>query len=276
MTELRGAKVLLTGASRGLGRALAQALGREGAHLALVARDAGGLEVVAREVEAAGGSAVVIPADLADADAAVALGPRAEEALGGVDVVIHNAGIEPFVDFEALDVATIDASLAVNLRAPLVITRALVPGMLARGRGHVVFLGSTSGLLYAPHAAVYGATKAALASVAWSLAVELRGRGVASTVVQPGFVVGTGMFEDRRGDLVPPALTGSTTTDAVVRAVLDALRHERTSVIVNSAPMGLATALGRLMPRLAVALGERAVRPFMERLARQGPQGSKR
>lgn len=280
MTVLRGAGVVLTGASRGLGRELALRLADEGARLVLVARDAAGLERVAEAVVAAGGLAEVLSADLADPAALPGLAARAEVMLGGVDVVVHNAGIEPFAPFTELDVDTIDRALAVNLRAPIVLTRLLTPGMVARGRGHVVLIGSTSGLLLAPYAAVYGATKAAVASFAMSLASELGPAGVRASVVQPGFVVGTGMFEDRRGpdQLVPPAFTGSTTADAVADAVIDAILHDRPSVVVNSVPIGAAAALGRVMPRVALWVGARAVRPFMERLARtsHADQGSKR
>lgn len=283
MTVIAGSNVLLTGASRGLGRALALRLGREGAFVGLVARDEVGLREVAAQIEGAGGKAAVLPADLGDASGIAELMERVEATLGRVHVVIHNAGIEPFVRFEDLDDGAIDRVLAVNLRAPIALTRALVPSMLAAGGGHVVFIGSTSGLFTAPFAALYGATKAAIESLALSLESELGSRGVHASVVLPGFVVGTGMFEDARSgtSLVPPLLTGSTSAEAVVSAVMGAIQHERPRVVVNSVPLGLLTAVAKLAPRLGMSLTSSSVRPFMERLSAAAAraatdQGSKR
>ncbi len=267
MSQLIGARVLLTGASRGLGRALAVRLGELGCRVVLVARDVPGLEDAAQAMRAAGGEAIVLPCDLADAAGWEPLARAAEAAFDGLDVVIHNAGVEPFAPFDQAEVERLDLALQVNLRAPIVLTRHLVGAMKARGAGHFVFLGSTSGLFLAPYAAVYGATKAAIANFSLSLASELGPAGLRFSVVQPGFIVGTGMFEDRRGPLDPPAFTGSTTAEAVVDAVVDAILHDRPSVVVNSVPMGLSTAIGRLFPRLGLWLSHRAVRPFMARLA---------
>lgn len=280
MTQIRGARVLVTGASRGIGEVLVRRLVQEGAHVGLVARGAAALEALALELGTPGQPVVALPADLSDADAVDGLIPRAVQALGGIDILIHNAGIEPYGAFELAERDVVDKVLAVNLRAPIQLTRAALPGMLAQGHGHILFTGSTSGLFAAPFATTYGATKAAIGGLSRSLAVELADRGIRSTVIQPGFVEGTGMFEDwRQGAAVrPPWFVGSTTADRVVEAMVQALRHDTPEVTVNSMPMAPAIALTRLLPALGVRVMRAAFLPFMARLAHDPTvdQGSKR
>lgn len=269
MDSLRDRVVLLTGASRGMGRVFATAFARAGADLVLVARDPQGLEACAAEVRALGRTAWVVPADLGDTAALAGLGERVLAASGRVDVIVHNAGIEPFVRFEEIDPASLEQVVAVNFTAPALLTRALVPQMQARGSGHVVFLGSTSSLFAAPYAALYGATKSAVSGLSRSLSAEYAGRGVGFSVVQPGFVVGTGMFADvvSGKGLTPPAMLGSTTAEAVTAATLDAILNDRPDVIVNSAPVGPGAAFARLAPGVGMSFMRRAVAPFMRQLA---------
>ena len=239
MTTLNDRTVLLTGASRGLGALLARRLVDAGARVALVARSAGPLESLAEALSARGGRAVAIPADLSDPGAVDGLLGRVEAAVGPVDVLVNNAGVEPFTAFERGSAEGIRMAVEVNVTAAMVLTRAVVPGMLDRGRGHLVFISSTSGLFGVPHMATYAATKAALRVFSHSLRIELRDRGVSSTAILPGFVEGTGMFEDQRGDrgLTPPWLVGSTGAERVASATLDAIRRDRAEVIVNSRPL---------------------------------------
>jgi short-subunit dehydrogenase len=269
MDTIRDRVVLLTGASRGMGRVFALAFARAGADLVLVARDAAGLEACAAEVRALGRVAHVLPADLGDTASLGALAARAIEVAGRVDVVVHNAGIEPFIRFEEIEPASLEQVIAVNFTAPAVLTRALVPHMLTRGSGHVVFLGSTSSLFAAPYAALYGATKSAVSGLSRSLSAEYAGRGVGFSVIQPGFVVGTGMFADvvEGKGLTPPATIGSTTAEAVVAATLDAILRDRADVIVNSVPVGGGAGLARMLPSVGMAFMRSAVAPFMAKLA---------
>jgi short-subunit dehydrogenase len=185
-------------------------------------------------------------------------------------VLIHNAGVEPFHAFETQDPDAIRKAIDINLTAAIVLTSATVPGMLARGRGHLVFLASTAGGYGTPYGAVYSATKAALWAFATSLRLEYAGRGITSTVIAPGFVKGAGMFEaqlgERRRD--PPWLVGSTTVDAVIAAILDAIARDRPDVVVNSAPMRPVFALGRLLPALVDPLMGRLLSGYMRWLAR--------
>lgn len=259
---------IVTGASRGLGEALALRVAAPGVTLVLIARGVEALDDVAARVRAQGATAHVVPCDLGDAAALAALPDRIRQVVDRVDVLVHNAGIEPFGAFETFSAEATRATIAVNLTAPVELTRALLDDLVA-AKGQVVFLGSTSGLFSSPFAATYGATKAGIAVLARSLDVELGDRDVVVTVVQPGFVDDVGMFHDARGQrpLTPPVWLGSTTSARVVEAVVDAVAHRRRDVVVNSAPLRLGTALGLVVPRLGFAFMRRLVRPFMARLA---------
>lgn len=270
MTDVAGRHVLLTGASRGLGAALARQLAARGARLTLVARDVTGLEEVAAAARAAGGHAQTLACDLGRLDAIGALLARAEAGFGPVDVLINNAGVEPFHAFETQDPEAVRKVVDINLTAAILLTSAVAPGMLARGSGHLVFLASTAGGYGTPYGAVYSATKAALWAFATSLRLEFAGRGVTATAIAPGFVRGAGMFEaqlgERRRD--PPWLVGSTTADAVVDATLDAIARDRADVVINSAPMRPVFALGRLFPALIDPIMGRLLSGYMRWLAR--------
>lgn len=190
MTSLHGAHVLVTGASSGIGAALATALAAEGARLTLTGRDETRLAGVC---ECTGGTPLLV--DLAD--------PAARDELAGrfratpPDVVVHNAGVGLAGPLGGQSGQDVDRLLEVNLRAPVQLTRAWLPGMVARGSGHLVFVASIAGALGVAGEAVYAASKGGLLAFARSLRDELAGTGVRVTSVLPG-VVATPFFE-RRG-----------------------------------------------------------------------------
>jgi len=270
MTILKDSNVLVTGASRGLGAILARHLVDAGARVALVARSEAPLQALAAELGERGGLAVAVPADLSEPDALDGLLPRVEQALGPVDILVNNAGVEPFTAFEEGAADDIRTAMDVNVTAAMVLSRAVVPGMLDRGRGHLVFVSSTSGLFGVPYMATYAATKAALQVFSQSLRMELGERGVTSTAILPGFVEGTGMFEDQRGgrSLKPPRLAGSTTAEAVATATLDAIRRDRPEAIVNSMPGRPLGVLGAAAPRLTGRIIQGVVGSFLSTLSR--------
>lgn len=179
--------VLVTGASRGIGRALARRLAVDSRILAL-ARDAERLEDLAREIREAGGSCQPLVVDLRDPEAIA-------RALAGseVDVLINNAGVmikKPFVELEPDEWQRM---IDVNLSALYHVTRAVLPGMMARGHGHVVNIASITGRTAYPGGAAYSATKHAVLGLSESLMLEVRDRGVRVSVVLPGSVA-TGMI----------------------------------------------------------------------------------
>lgn len=199
--NLNGAHVVVTGASRGIGADLARRFATRGARLSLVARSREPLETLATDV---GGQA--FPADLADADVVAGLIAEIEAAAGPVDVLVNNAGMGTTEHLTATAVADIQATVRVNLEAPIVLTRQVLPGMLDRGRGHVVVLSSLAGTAGFPGFAVYGATKAGLTSFVASLRLDLAGSPVGTTLVAPG-PVATDMWDQvEASDHMAPAL----------------------------------------------------------------------
>src|SRR4051812_24191526 len=186
-----GRRALVTGASRGLGRAIARELHRRGAHVVVTARDADALDALVAEL---GARVEALPADLSERGEVETL----LASCGTVDVLVANAALPGsglLLDFAPEDV---DRVVEVNLRAPLRLARALVPGMLERGAGHLVFVGSLSGKVASPRASLYCASKFGLRGFALALREELRGSGVGVTSLAPGFIAGEGMWADAR------------------------------------------------------------------------------
>jgi short-subunit dehydrogenase len=238
---------LLTGASRGIGSHVARALAREGVDLVLVARSLPALEPVTAEVRALGVRAVPLAADVGVAGSCATLLARAEAALGPVDLLVNNAGLETEGAFLSLGPEAILETVAVNLVGPLLLARQALPGMLARRRGHVVNLASLGGKKGAAYDAVYCATKAALIEWTGAMRLELHGTGVSLSAICPGYVTGEGMFA--KFGVPPPRTVGSCTPEEVAAAVVDAVQRDRPEVIVNSIPMRPLLALNTLSPR---------------------------
>ncbi|MEC8999791.1 MAG: SDR family NAD(P)-dependent oxidoreductase [Actinomycetota bacterium] len=179
--ELSGARVLVTGGSKGIGASLARAYAAVGAKVVVAARESVELDAVAAEVD---GAAVV--ADLTDAATVDALIPSVEADHGPIDVLVNNAGVETTDMAAVIDPSCIRAATRLNLEAPMVLVRHALPGMLARGRGHLVFLSSIAGTAGFPTMSTYCATKAGVSNYVRSLAMELKGVPVGTTTVAPG------------------------------------------------------------------------------------------
>ncbi|MGE3966762.1 MAG: SDR family NAD(P)-dependent oxidoreductase [Dongiaceae bacterium] len=179
---------VITGASTGIGRGLAIELARRGEFVALLARRQNLLEEVAASICAAGGRAIVRPCDVTDRAQVLAAFEELERKRGPIERVIANAGGGYKVPSERLSGADVEAMLAVNLVGAVHCVEAALPGMLARGRGHLVFMGSLAGEVGLPQAAAYSAAKAAVARLGEGLRVDLQPRGIDVTVLMPGFV----------------------------------------------------------------------------------------
>ena len=187
--DWRGRTVLLTGASRGLGEALAVELGRAGARLALVAREEQALTRVVRAVREAGGEAHPVPGDVSSADAAARIAGVATALLGSIEVVIHNAsslGPVPLRPLAETSDAAFEEALATNLVGPFRLSRALVGPMALRGGGLVVQVSSDAATTPYPGWGAYGASKAALEHLGRIWDAELAASGVRFVNVDPG------------------------------------------------------------------------------------------
>jgi short-subunit dehydrogenase len=244
--DLNGRRVLLTGATGGLGHAIARALAARGASLVLTGRRTDVLEPLAAET---GGRAV--GADLADPGA---LGPLLEEA-GEVDVLVANAAVPGSGPVLEYTVEQLDRALTVNLRAPMVLARLLADPMVARRSGHLLFVSSLSGKSSSAGSGVYSATKFGLRGFAIGLRGDLQGTGVGVTVVNPGFISDAGMFADAQVEL--PRFVGTRTPQDVGAAVVRGI--ERDVAEIDVAPLGLrlGATLGGLVPGPALAIQRR-------------------
>ncbi|MFI6392825.1 SDR family NAD(P)-dependent oxidoreductase [Nonomuraea sp. NPDC050547] len=185
--DLTGKKALVTGASRGIGRAIALAYARAGADVALVSRSAESLGEVAKEISELGRSAFAVPADLTDREAAAAAVRTSIEALGHVDIVVNNAGGSNFlVEFKDLRLSGWDKLMRLNLDSAVSVCHAIAPHLLERGSGSVINVGSAAAR-GAPFLAPYAAAKAGLVALTKSLAIEWARAGVRVNALCPGW-----------------------------------------------------------------------------------------
>ncbi len=184
--DLHDRSILLTGAGSGIGRALALQLAEHAPRLTLIGRRADPLEGVAAQVRERGGQALVLPSDLTAPGAAAAVVAGAQERFGDIDVLVNNAGNVRAGRLEAIDEAEVVAQVALNLTAPILLTRAALPALRASGDGLVVNISSGIALIGMPFYATYAATKAAIAHFGEALRRELHGEGVHVLNVYPG------------------------------------------------------------------------------------------
>ncbi len=201
-TDLTGRVALLTGASGGIGRALATHLAQAGVHVGLAyGSDTGGAAEAAETAAGAGVRAVSVNADLTDPDAPGHLVRQVESALGPVDILINNAGLSVERPWQELGLDDWDRTLAVNLRAPFLLAQAVLPGMTERGFGRVVFMSSVAGLtggVIGPH---YAASKSGLHGLVHFYATRVAGHGVTVNAVAPARIAGTGMVPGDPADM---------------------------------------------------------------------------
>jgi short-subunit dehydrogenase len=238
--NLAGRTVLLTGATGGLGHAIARRLNREGARLVLTGRRA---EVLAPLAAETGARSVAV--DLTDAAAVERL--AADHA--DVDVLVANAGLPGSGHILSFSVEEIDRALAVNLRAPMVLARLIGERMVERGSGHIVLVSSLSGKAATPRTSVYSATKFGLRGFAIALRQDLRPAGVGVSAVFPGFVRDAGMYAES-GAKLPPGV-GTSAPEDVAEAVVRAVERNRGEVDVAPVPMRLGAMIAGVAPEIA-------------------------
>lgn len=245
MTAIQGT-VLLTGASGGIGHAIARALAARGAQLILTGRRADVLEPLAAEL---GGRALAV--DLAERDAVERLAAEA----GEVEILVANAALPASGTLDDYTVEQIDRALDVNLRAPVVLAKLLSEQMVARRRGHLVFISSLSGRAAAGGSSLYSATKFGVRGFALGLRDDLRDAGVGVSTIFPGFIRDAGLFADARVEL--PRGVGTRAPDDVAAAVVRAIERDKAEVDV--APLGLrvGSIVSGLAPELSASMSRR-------------------
>jgi len=220
-----GKRVLITGASSGLGAALARRLAAQNAVVGLIARRRERLGEVLAECQGASPGSAMWVADLADAAALRDLALRAWDGLGGIDVLVNNAAMPKRRPVTALDPGEVEAVMRVNFFAPMRLTLALLPRMLARGTGLIVNVSSVGGRLGIIHETAYCASKFALCGWSEAMAVDLAGSGVSVKLIEPG-PVDTEIW-DQPGNEEPLYRGPRVAPEVVADAIIDALGSER-------------------------------------------------
>lgn len=246
-----GQTVLLTGASGGLGIHLTEAFARCGVNLALVAYPGIELERLREELRVRGLKALALASDLRDPAQRHEVVQHVQKELGEIDILINGAGVEFTCPYHELSEENICSVIGVNLEAAMIMTRLVLPGMLKRGRGHIVNISSLASKVGPALQEPYAATKAGLIGFTYSLRATYRREGVSASVIVPGFIE-AGIYTrlKERSGCAAPALLGTSPPQKVVRALLRAVERDWPEIIVNPLPVRPLLALFALCPRL--------------------------
>ncbi|HEX9133137.1 MAG TPA: SDR family NAD(P)-dependent oxidoreductase [Ktedonobacteraceae bacterium] len=259
MHDLKDKTAIVTGASRGIGTYIAQALAQEHMKLVLAARSVPELEEVAQRLRREGHQVLAVPTDVTDPAALEALVEAARREFGTVDVLVNNAGGETLDAYHRLGWEEVYNTLQVNLTAPMRLTHLVLPGMLAQGRGHIVNISSLAARNAVANQEPYCSSKAGLWGFTVALRASYRGSGVSASAICPGFIKGVGMFQrmqDATGVKTP--FYGASPPEKVASAVVRAIKQNLPEVIVNPVPVRPFLALEALFPRLI----ERVISPI--------------
>jgi short-subunit dehydrogenase len=244
--ELAGRTALITGATGGLGRAIATALAERGAKLVLSARRREALEELAAELP--GEEHRVLPSDLAEPSA----GERLVEEAGDVDILVANAGLPAAGWLADFTPEQVQRALRVNLEVPMLMAQRMFPGMVERGSGHLVFVSSLSGKAASPRSSIYNATKFGLRGFALALRADLAPRGVGVSLVSPGFIRDAGMFADSGAE--PPPGFGTGKPEQVGAATVRAIERNRAEIAVAPIRQRALAHIGLTSPGIAVKI----------------------
>lgn len=245
---LHGQRVLLTGASSGIGACLAGQLADRGAHLILVGRDLTRLSSQVEQVRAQAGTVIPLAADLMDPDSPAHLAREVRKAVGGVDILINNAGVQRFQWFDQETPEAFERLFQLNMLAPMRLSHALLPDMLAQRQGHIVNVGSLFGTLAFPGFASYSASKFALRGWSEALRRELVGTGIAVTYMAPRAT--RTPFNDARVEALNAEMKVTMDAPEIVAArIVRAIEQRRAECYIGW-PEKVLARLNALLPRL--------------------------
>ncbi len=223
---LAGRVAIVTGASSGIGAALARALAAEGVRVALAARNEARLQALAQEIASAGGQALAVPTDVTDMAQVEAMVQRTEETWGRLDILIANAGIYVQAPTAELDMATLERAMESNYLGAMRTALAVLPVMRRQGSGHLVFMASQAAFIPIPPDGPYVASKAALSGITQVMRQELAPEGIAVTVIYPGRI-DTPLIEHLRMPWISPKVS----PERLAARVLDAIRARRRRLV---------------------------------------------
>jgi len=246
----KGRTALVTGASRGIGPLIAAQIARDGGHVVLTGRSATDLKVVAAELAAEGADVSFIPADLTQPGAAETLVQAVERQRGGIDLLVNNAGGDPLREFHVMTIQENLRTLQINLIAPLALSHAVLPGMLRRGRGHIVNISAMAGRVSFPFTEVYAAAKDGLIGFTRVLRADYHARGVSASVVILGAIRGAGQGQRMLDESGMRASGFMAPAESVARAVEKAVKKDRAELVIMPGPGRLLRAVMDYFPAL--------------------------
>jgi short-subunit dehydrogenase len=249
--DLEGKRVLLSGATGGIGQAIAAELATRGARLVLSSRRKEELEELADSLPGEAGRHQVKTADLAKPGAAEKLVKDA----GEVDALVANAALPASGELDDFSSEEVQRAIRVNFESPILMARAITPQLARRGEGHLVFISSLAGKVGSPRSALYSSTKFGLRGFAFGLREDMRAHGVGVSIVSPGFVRGAGMWAD--ADVDPPPMIGMTTPAKVARAVARAIERNRNEITVAPRRQRFVAEIGYRHPEFAARMQRR-------------------
>jgi short-subunit dehydrogenase len=257
--EIQGTNALVTGAAGGLGRYITRALAAQGANVVVSDLEGEALDARAKEVAGFGTRVEAVPADLAKQGERRGLIEMAERAIGPIDILVNNAGLEFVGPYAEAPLAQIDLITKVNLLTPMELTRVALPGMLERGRGHIVNIASLAGKAPLAYFHTYNATKFGVVGFSHAIRHELAGEPVSVSVICPGFIAREGMYGRVEGHVEQHGGNplGSSAPEKVGEAVVRAVRENPAEIIISERPIRPLIALASVAPKAAMWLNEK-------------------
>lgn len=249
---------IVTGASHGIGPHIARALADDGMALVLTGRSVAQLEALREELRARATPVVAVPADLTTHEGPARVWTAAVEAFGHVDVLVNNAGGDPIREFDQMSWEENRAILALNLLAPVELTRLALPHMLGRGRGHIVNISSLAGRMGFPFTEAYASAKDGLIAFTRVMRFDYRDRGVSSSALVLGVIRGAGQSQRMSDEAGLPVPSLSVPAEVVGRAVVRAVRRDVAEIVVMPGPGRLVKAVMDLFPSFGPWMNRRS------------------